>query len=396
LGQEEAVIRIASRSVGYAVPAAVAVLSSSAVAWLAVAAQSPPAETTRLAAPSALSEAAAADATRRAALAFRDSLGPELAKQATFALDHAERRAWSNLPAAMFPREGVSFGQMTDEQRRQAHALLQTPLSTQGYLKVAGIMRIDEILKSTSPAMRDGRSMFGQDLYWLGLFGDLEAGPWGLQLDGHHLALNFTLVGGEVSVTPMFKGSDPAEVRTGLDAGWYPLAGEDRRGRALWESLDAAQRAVALLPGATPRDVIAGPTRTDPISALEVQGLPYSAMSPTQQALLLRLLGEWIGDLDPDLAAVQMARVREGGLEALHFAWSGVEEGQPYYYRVHGPTLLIELDNNFAPGRGGGAVNHIHSVWRDPARDYGEDLLAEHYRESPHHQGDGARAAHPR
>ena len=290
----------------------------------------------------------------------------------------------------MFRREGVSFGELSEAQRRQAHALLQTPLSSQGYLKVAGIMRIDEILKSTSPMMRDGRSMFGQDLYWLGLFGDVDVGPWGFQLDGHHLALNFTLAEGEVSVTPMFKGSDPAEVLTGLDAGWYPLEGENRRGRALWESLDAAQRAVALLPGATPRDVIAGPTRTDPISALEVHGLPYSAMNATQQTLLLRVLGEWIGDLDPDIAAAQMARVREGGLDGLRFAWSGVEEGKPYYFRIHGPMLLIEFDNNFAPGRDGGSINHIHSVWRDPARDYGDDLLAKHYRESPHHGG-GAR-----
>jgi hypothetical protein len=355
---------------------AVALLAS----W-AVCAQSPPAEDA-----GGSGEGAAAAATRRAALAFRDGLGAELAAQASFGLDDPERRAWSNLPAAMFERKGVSFGELSEEQRILAHRLLQTPLSSQGYLKVAGIMRIDEILKSTSPT-RGGRSIFGQDLYWLGLFGDLEAGAWGFQLDGHHLALNITVVGDQVSVTPMFKGSEPAEVRGSLDAGWYPLQGEDRRGRALWESLDPQQRAVALLPGATPADVLAGPTRTDPVAELEPHGLPYSAMSARQQTLLLRLLDEWIGDLDPELAAVQLARVREGGLDRIRFSWSGVEEGTPYYYRIHGPTLLIELDNNYRPGRRDGPVNHIHSVWRDPTRDYGEDLLARHYRESPHHQG---------
>jgi hypothetical protein len=360
----------------------VALVPAVAAGWLAVAAQ------TAVPAEAASPQGVVAEATRRAALAFRAGLGAELAQQASFDLDDAERRAWSNLPATMFARKGVSFGELSDEQRLLAHGLLQTPLSSQGYLKVAGIMRIDEILKAMSP-MRGGRSMFGQDLYWLGLFGDVEGGPWGFQLDGHHLALNLTLVGDEVSVTPMFKGSDPAEVRTGIDAGWYPLQGEDRSGRALWGSLDAAQRALALLPGATPADVVAGPTRTDPIADLEIRGLAYSAMSPAQQRLLLRVLGEWIGDLDPDLAAVQMARVREGGLDRLHFAWSGVEAGKPYYYRIHGPTLLIELDNNSPPGRPGGGVNHIHSVWRDPTRDYGEDLLARHYRESPHHQGAG-------
>ncbi len=335
--------------------------------------------------PAAGPPAVVTDALHTSARAFRDSLGAELAARATFTMDDPERRAWSNLPTTMFKRLGVSFGELTDDQRIVAHSLLQTPLSSQGYLKVAGIMRADEILKGMSP-QRGGQSMFGQDLYFLGLFGDLDAGVWGLQLDGHHLALNLTVVGDQVWATPMFKGSDPAQVRSGLDAGWYPLFAEDQRGRALWASLEPAQRALALLEGATPTDVIAGPTRTDPIAALEIQGLSYASMSPMQQLLLLRLLAEWTQDLEPALASAHLERVREGGLENLRFAWSGTEEGKPYYFRIHGPTVLIEFDNNYPPGRSGGAVNHIHSVWRDPTRDYGEDLLARHYRESPHHR----------
>lgn len=316
---------------------------------------------------------------------FRQALSPEQNDESTFPLDHPERRAWSNLPSAMFKREGVSFGELSEAQRVLAHQLLQTPLSSQGYLKVSGIMRIDEILKEQSGM----GGMFGQDRYWLGFFGDLENGPWGFQLDGHHLALNVTVVGEEISMTPMFKGSEPAEVRAGRDAGWYPLYAEDKGGRALWNALDEKQRSAALLPGGTPRDVVAGPTRADPIAAIEIWGLPHSEMTASQQRLLLKLLGEWVHDLDADLATAEMERIRAGGIDRLHFSWSGVEEGKPYYFRIHGPTILIELDNNYPPGRSGGVVNHIHSVWRDPTRDYGEDLLARHYRESPHHQAEG-------
>ena len=76
----------------------------------------------------------------------------------------------------------------------------------------------------------------------------------------------------------------------------------------------------------------------------------------------------------------------DAGVDKLHFAWSGVEQGKPYYYRIHGPTVLIEFENSYPPGQGEGKINHIHSVWRDTERDYGEDLLRQHHETSPHHQ----------
>ncbi|MEE2776737.1 MAG: DUF3500 domain-containing protein [Acidobacteriota bacterium] len=323
---------------------------------------------------------------RDAADGFLAALSPEQRQQASFAMADEERRLWSNLPSTIFEREGVSCGELSEEQRILAHRLIQSPLSSQGYLKAAGIMRVDEILNGyASRARPDARPMFGQKLYWIGIFGDpSKEEPWGWQLDGHHLALNFTVVDGSLSVTPAFLGSDPAQIRRELDAGFYALIKEDLRGWRLFESLDPAQRKIALLEGDTPSDVIAGPGRADRLK--EIRGLAAADMAVSQRHLLRQLLDEYLNNLEPDVAAVQAARVEAAGLENLHFSWSGTEAGKPYYYRIHGPTVLIEFDNNYPPGRSGGPVNHIHTVWRDTERDYGEDLLRKHYAQSPHHQ----------
>ncbi|MCH2101983.1 MAG: DUF3500 domain-containing protein, partial [Planctomycetes bacterium] len=129
---------------------------------------------------------------RTAAVAWLDSLPDVLQEQALFAMDDPERRSWSNLPHLMFARKGVAFGEMSDAQRRAAHALLRTVLSSGGYLQVTGIMRGDDILMEGFAKPEKGSlPMYGHDYYWVGLFGDPRGkGAWGLQLDGHHLALN--------------------------------------------------------------------------------------------------------------------------------------------------------------------------------------------------------------
>ncbi|MBT7981526.1 MAG: DUF3500 domain-containing protein, partial [Akkermansiaceae bacterium] len=170
---------------------------------------------------------------RHAAAAFLQSLSPELREQATFSLDDKERRAWSNLPATSFKREGVSFKEMSPEQRSKAHQLLQSTLSSQGYLKTTGIMHLDEILKSMAAIRRPNNTpMFGHDLYWIGIFGNPQKdATWGWQLDGHHLALNITVVGNEVAVRPAFMGSDPARLPEGVYSGWNVQGAEDEKGK---------------------------------------------------------------------------------------------------------------------------------------------------------------------
>ena len=326
-------------------------------------------------------------AMRSAAQRFLDSLTPALRAKATFPLKHPERTAWSNLPSTAFKREGISFQEMSTEQRVLAQKLIQSPLSSQGYLKAAGIMKLDDVLRAIQQLGRPERqSPFGHGKYWIGVFGNPKNdAAWGWQLDGHHLALNFTVIGNEVSVTPAFMGTDPAEVRSGDYAGWRILGKEDDRGRALLQSLDEKQRAKAILGADAPRDVITGPGRGDLLT--EIKGLPADEMRANQRKLLMDLLHEYAHNLEHELAHAQLARIRKAGVNKLHFAWMGTEPGKPYYYRIHGPTVLIEFDNSYPPGRRqAGSINHIHTVWRDTENDYGEDLLQRHYRESPHHQ----------
>lgn len=325
-------------------------------------------------------------AIRASAVHFLDSLSPELRKQAMFDMDDKERRAWSNLPATSFKREGVSFKEMSVDQRAHAHRLLKSTLSSQGYLKTAGIMHVDEILKGLAAQRRPDRTpMFGHDLYWIGIFGDpTKDRSWGWQLDGHHLALNVTVVGEDVSVRPVFMGSDPARIPEGTYAGFYVQEAEDEKGKDLFASLNETQRARALISEEAPRDVITGPTRGDRLK--EPTGLPASDLDAKQRRLLLSLIHEYAHNFERNIAHIQMDRILATGLDGIHFAWAGTGEGKPYYYRIHGPTVIIEFNNNYPPGRDGGPVNHIHTVFREPGNDYGDDLLKKHLLESPHHQ----------
>ena len=323
---------------------------------------------------------------RRAAVAFLQGLSPELRKQVTFSMEDKERRAWSNLPATSFKREGVSFKEMSPEQRSLAHKLLQSTLSTQGYLKTTGIMHLDELLKAMAAQRRPNRTpMFGHDLYWIGIFGDpAKDSSWGWQLDGHHLALNITVVGNEVSVRPAFMGSDPARLPEGTYAGWKVQRAEDEKGKKLFASLNEEQRAKAIIDKVAPRDVITGPTRGDQLKT--PTGLPASELNTNQRRLLVSLIDEYAHNYEHNIAHIQMDRIMKSGLDKIHFAWAGTEENKPYYYRIHGPTVIIEFDNHYPPGRNSGPINHIHTVFREPGNDYGDDLLRRHLLESPHHQ----------
>ena len=227
--------------------------------------------------------------------------------------------------------------------------------------------------------------MFGHDLYWIGIFGDpTKDKTWGWQLDGHHLALNITVIGEKVSITPAFMGSDPAEVPEGTYSGWYVQRAEDEKGKRLFESLDNAQRDKAIIDDVAPRDVITGPTRGDQLKT--PTGLPVSELNATQHRLFIALLEEYVHNFEHKIAHIQMRRILEAGLDKIHFAWAGTAEDKPYYYRIHGPTVIIEFDNHYPPGRDSGPVNHIHTVFREPGNDYGDDLLKKHLEESPHHQ----------
>ncbi|MYA33872.1 MAG: DUF3500 domain-containing protein [Gemmatimonadales bacterium] len=323
---------------------------------------------------------------------FLAALSPEQREAAVFAFDaDAERTGWSNLPASIVTRSGVRLGDLTDEQRRRLHHLLRASTSSQGYQKVAGVIRLDEVLhEEASAAVESGEDRIPERLleswtsanYWIAVFGQPGDPAWGWLVNGHHMAASFTVVDDRIAFTPLFLGAEPHEIERGLEAGWRVLANEGERGWRLLQALSAEQRAVAVLGGEIPFDVLAGPGRKGSLS--EFSGIQASSLNEVQRTLMWELVEEFAGNADHAAADAQLEKIRADGLEALHFAWIGPTDDQMarYYYRVHGPSVLIEYI--VEEGVGGNAANHVHSIMRDPGNDYGEDWLGKHYEE--HHE----------
>ncbi len=320
-----------------------------------------------------------------AARRFLDTLPAEAKAKVQFAMDDAERKDWSNLPAGMHPRKGLSLEEMDDRSRRAAHELMRASLSSQGYLKAAAIVRREGVILSGLPANADSsrRNNFGMGKYFFGIFGQPGAASgWGWQFDGHHLALNFTAVGQQVTGAPALWGAEPDEILTGNEAGWRVLAAERSKGFALIESLTSPQRAKAILSEKLPEGIFTGPQRDKALQT--VVGLPSSAMNPDQKALLWSLIEEYVNNQIEPIAAAHRKKIERDGFAKVHFAWMGpVDRSRSFYFRVHGPSILIEYDNT-GNARQERDSNHIHSMFRDPSNDYGEDLLRKHYEAVPH------------
>jgi hypothetical protein len=306
-----------------------------------------------------------------AANKFLAGLTPELRQQATFPIDSAELTRWHYVPAQQFPRNGVPIRAMNETQRGLAQELLKTGLSARGYTQATTIMvDLETILK----AMENGSAMRDPEQYCFSVFGTPGAkSVWGWRVNGHHLSLHFNIGNGSVVASaPTFFGSNPAEVRVeGPKKGLRVLGDREDSARALLEALDATQRTTATIEAVAPNDIV---TRTaakvDPLSPT---GLGASAMTAKQRELLMAVIETYTSSMAPDIASERLAELRKAGLEKIAFAWAGeTERGKKHYYRIQGPTFLIEYDNPQNDG------NHVHSVWRDFYGDFGRDLLREH------------------
>jgi len=311
--------------------------------------------------PSAMSEAASA---------FLKGLGPELRQRASFEMTATERTAWHFVPTEMFPRHGVTLGEMTPQQRTLAHALVESALSERGFLTARAIMDLESVLKALEP---EGRFLRDPERYFFSVFGTPgPKGTWGWRAEGHHLSLNFTIVDGRmVAPAPLFLGSNPAEVREGPQEGLRVLARQEDLARALVMALDATQRTQAIVSPDAPNDITTM-NRVD-IEPLAPPGIAAAAMTEPQRKMLAQLIDAYIGVMAPDVAADRMAEIQKSGVEKITFAWQGsTARGERHYYRVQGPSFLIEFDNTQND------ANHIHAVWRDFNGDFGRDLLREH------------------
>ena len=305
-----------------------------------------------------------------AADAFISSLSADQRARATFAFEDEQRLDWHFIPR---PRKGIPFKELDATQRLLGNALMSAGLGQRGLIRVATIMSLDAILRE----MEQGKGpVRDPELYFLSIFGDARSGkPWGWRVEGHHVSLNFTLLEGKyIASTPAFFGANPAEVLQGPRKGLRALAPEEDLARLLIQSLDDKQRAQAVVSQSAPSDILS--TNLRKAEPLKPAGLQTSKLGQKQQDILMALLSEYASRHAPDIAAVRLDKVRAAGLGNIFFAWAGgFERGQPHYYRIQGPSFLIEYDNiqNNA--------NHIHTVWRDFSSDFGVDLLASHYKQ---------------
>jgi uncharacterized protein DUF3500 len=309
---------------------------------------------------------------KAALIDFLNTLRADQQLAVLFAFDSQERRNWHYIPKE---RNGIALKAMTEAQRQAAKALLRAALSDKGYARAEDIMWLENVLRRTE----DDAEMYGPQNYVLSVFGDPSGGgPWGWRVDGHHLSLNFTHAAGGVAVTPMFYGANPATVPHGPRAGLRVLGAEEDLGRELIRALGDEQRQVATIAAKAPKDIVTGPEREH--SLRQPVGLALGGMTEPHRHLAIRIVEEFIGTLRPERAEAERARLRDGGVERVHFGWAGaLAPGQPHYYRLHGPTLIIEYDNTQND------ANHIHSVWHDPAREFGDDLLRGHYQHGHRH-----------
>jgi uncharacterized protein DUF3500 len=320
------------------------------------------------------SPAAMADAATKLLASFT----PEQRQEASFPFDSSEREHWGFVPSEMFPRNGLILGKMSEPQRKLAHDLLRSGLSQKGYLTASSIMDLEIVLRGIEnagggDAARGLRMERDPVKYFFSVFGTPSPkGTWGWRVEGHHVSLNFTVIDGTiVASAPSFFGSNPAEVKEGPKKGLRILASEEDTARALVMALDDSQRTKAIISKAAPNDIATMNAVT--INPLSGGGIPATELKPNQRELLMKVVDSYVSAMASDIADTRMERLRKAGLDKLVFAWAGdLERGKRHYYRVQGPTLLIEYDNTQND------ANHIHSVWRDFQGDFGRDLLREH------------------
>ena len=316
--------------------------------------------------------------------------------------DLLERTNWNYTPIL---RKGLSLSEMTFPQRRKALQLVKTGLSRGGFVTASTVMGLENTLD-----LLEGweRTHPGRDpqLYYLSVFGAPdEEGLWGWRFEGHHISLNFTIADGKIiAPTPLFFGSNPADASFSPATTLRPLAGSEDLARELVHLFDEeALSTVRISPAAPPDNVLYNlpeiaegifqmPAHSPyldvwkndhglsdaHIQALRYsetpRGLCHSRMNSGQQELLLALISEYIHRMPDELAEIEWRNLRARGLDGIHFAWAGgLEKRQGHYYRIQGPRFLCEYDNTQND------ANHIHSVWRDPANDFGKGLLANHY-----------------
>jgi hypothetical protein len=311
---------------------------------------------------------------------FISLLTKEQKQQLVYPFNSEERYNWHFIPKD--DRKGITLNEMNEKQRVAARELMKTALSKDGYNKAEAIMQLEIILKAIENRAPDDHHRDPLKYYFT-IFGTPSAKDiWGWRLEGHHVSLNFSSDSNKlVSGTPGFFGSNPAIVLDGPKKGLHILKAEDDVAIKLLNSLTEEQLAKAVIDNKAPDDIITYVNRKAMIE--NPKGISYAELTAEQQKIFMELLNVYIQRYTSSYANDLLKEIDHAGRDKLLFAWEGSKEegpGHPKYYRIQGPTIIIEYDNTQNNG------NHIHTVIRDLKKDFGGDLLLDHYNQSHHHK----------
>ena len=345
-----------------------------------------------------------ANRLRSAADALLSNLTRDQLAKALYAFDdEQERRDWDFIPK--YRPHGLPLREMTDRQQVLAQQLLASSLSLPGYTQAVSIMAFENVLRELN-APRAGlvsAEFRHAGKYQFSFFGEPHAEQtWAWRMVGHHVAVNFTIVDGKyVAPTPLLFGAEPAQFGV-----FRPLIDDEDRGFSLLDALDSGQRQQAIIHDVAPPDFVTRVVRKLGDEELpgdhelgfdhyvisdhdrqmlkwirhQARGLPCASMNTEQSSLFRELIAGYVDRLPDQVAELHMQRLERGGLDQFTFAWAGFpERGKPHYYRLQGPSFLVEFENAQVGAGLPGEANHIHTVWRDPDNDFGDDLLLQHY-----------------
>ena len=326
---------------------------------------------------------------------FLATLNNDQQQRISFGIDDEEWRKWANqhiyyrlYPIFLTLLSGISFDEMSPIQREAAQAMLGESLSARGLTLSNDIMHLNTTLGELNG---DNFVEYGEGKYWITIMGTPSATePWGWQLDGHHLNLNYFVLGDQVVMTPAFWGSEPAVAESGEYAGTAIMEDEQRYGLAMVNTLNESQRAQAILETSKTGNNIMTQAFSDNV-VLYSAGIKVSELTAAQKQQLMRLIGIYVGNMREGHQGVRMAEI-EAHLDDTWFAWVGeTTDDAVFYYRIQSPVVLIEFDHETPVGlrhmypRGVPYKEHIHAVVRTPnGNDYGKDILRQLYLAHPH------------
>ena len=321
---------------------------------------------------------------RQVAKAFLASLNKEDRKKTVFPVDDIEWRKWDN--RHFYVRQGVGFDKMTKGQRELAFNLLRASLSARGLKQTQDIMKLNGTLAELTQRLDE----YGEWLYWITIMGEPSSTkPWGWQLDGHHVVINYFVLGDQVVMSPVFMGSEPVKAEGGKFKGTIVCQAEQDKGLAFINALNKVQRAKAIVASAKrPTNTVAESFKDNQV--LDYIGIKCNELSAKQREQLLDLINVYVGNMAKGHAKVKLAEVRKH-LDSTYFGWMGkTAKDSVFYYRIQSPVILIEFDHQRPVGLARSSIptrQHTHTVVRTPnGNDYGKDLLRQHYK--LHHRKD--------